>query len=76
MWPSRPSWFQERFSRKKVFVVIQVRKFLVALGAALGVLATALHDSQVTASEWVGVAIAFLGALGVYQVPNKSKDVA
>lgn len=45
------------------------RKFLVALIAALGVLLVVL-DNGVTASEWVQVAIAFLGALGVYAVPN------
>lgn len=45
-------------------------KFLVALASALGVLATALADDGVTPSEWVGVALAFLGALGVYALRN------
>lgn len=46
-------------------------KFFVALGAALAVLATALADGAVTGTEGVQVALAFLGALGVYQFPNK-----
>jgi len=46
-------------------------KFFVALGAALAVLATALVDGTVTTSEAVQVTLAFLGALGVYQFPNK-----
>ena len=40
--------------------------------AGLTALGTALTDNQVTAAEWVGVAIAALAALGlVYAVPNK-----
>lgn len=46
-------------------------KFLVAVAAALGVLAVALEDNVVSPSEWVQVAIAALGAIGVYAVPNK-----
>ena len=46
------------------------RKFAVALAAALGVLATTLPDG-VDTSEWVAVALAFLGALGVYGVANE-----
>lgn len=49
-------------------------KFLVALGAALGVLATALSDGSVSPAEWVAVGIAVLGAFGVYQLPNQSKS--
>lgn len=49
------------------------RKFLVALVAALGVLATALSDGVVTQSEWIGILIAFLGALGVYSVSNAKR---
>lgn len=51
--------------------VPQARKFLVALLAALGVFATALVDGTVTSSEWIQVAIAFVGAAGVYQISNK-----
>lgn len=47
------------------------RKFLVALAAALAILVTALVDNTVSASEWVTIALAFLGAAGVYQTPNK-----
>lgn len=47
------------------------RKFLIALAAALAILATAVADNVVTMSEWIAVALAFLGALGVYAVPNK-----
>lgn len=46
------------------------RKFLIALAAALGILLTSLADGVVTSSEWVMVALAFLSALGVYNVPN------
>lgn len=41
---------------------------VTAGGAALG---TALADDVVTSGEWVGVALAVLGALGItYAVPN------
>lgn len=49
----------------------QFNKFWVALGAALGVLATGVADGHMTASECVAVAIAFVGAMGVVAVPNK-----
>ncbi|MEU4675733.1 hypothetical protein [Micromonospora sp. NPDC023737] len=40
--------------------------------AGLTALGTALADNTVTASEWVGVAVATLAALGVvYAVPNR-----
>ncbi|MEV0425380.1 hypothetical protein [Micromonospora sp. NPDC050495] len=40
--------------------------------AGLTALGTALADDRVTASEWVGVAVATLAALGiVYAVPNR-----
>ncbi len=45
-------------------------KFIVALAAALGVLAAALADGAVSPTEWVQIALAFVGALGVYQLPN------
>lgn len=47
------------------------RKFLVALAAALASLGVAIGDGTVDASEWITVALAFLGALGVYQVANR-----
>lgn len=41
--------------------------------AGLGTLLTALADDRVTMSEWVGVAIATLVALGaVWAVPNRA----
>lgn len=56
---------------KLVNLVNQARKFLVAFVAALGVLAAAATDGNITTNEWFGVAIAFLGAFGVYQISNK-----
>jgi hypothetical protein len=47
------------------------RKFLVALAAALGVAGAAVSDGQISPEEGVAIALAFLGALGVYQVPNE-----
>lgn len=55
---------------KAVEFVQVAKKFMVALVAALGVLANALSDGHVTSSEWISVAVAFLGALGVYAVTN------
>lgn len=49
------------------------RKFLVALAAALAILAVAMTDG-LTPTEWVNVALAFLGALGVYATPNRLTD--
>lgn len=43
--------------------------------AGLTALGTALTDDRVTTVEWVGVAVATLGALGiVYAVPNKPAE--
>lgn len=47
------------------------RKTVVALVAALGVLAIAMADNVVTSSEWLQVLVAFLGAFGVYYMPNR-----
>ncbi|REE95362.1 hypothetical protein [Thermomonospora umbrina] len=47
---------------------------LAAGGAALG---TALTDDAVSTGEWVAVALAVLGALGVtYAVPNRRPAAA
>lgn len=50
-------------------------KLWVALGAALAQVAVVLNDTVspnvITTSEWVTVAIAFVGALGVYAIANK-----
>jgi len=45
-------------------------KLIAALTAAVGVLATTISDG-ISATEWVSIALAFLGALGVYAVANK-----
>jgi hypothetical protein len=47
----------------------QYRKFLVAIASALAVLSASLPDG-VSSAEWIAVALAALGALGVYAVPN------
>lgn len=49
--------------------IARYRKFIVALATALGILAVVLNDG-VTGAEWIQVALAFLGSLGVYQIPN------
>lgn len=47
-------------------------KFIVAVvGAGLIALQSALTDG-ITNSEWVGIGIAVVTALGVYALPNKS----
>lgn len=43
---------------------------VAALTAGLVALQTALSDNTVTAPEWVTIAIALLGALGVVLIPN------
>lgn len=46
------------------------QKFCVALIAALGVAATAVADGTISTSEWVSIALAFIGAFGVYAATN------
>jgi hypothetical protein len=46
------------------------RKAFVAIGAAAGVAAAALADGSFDTNEIIGVILAFLGAYGVYRVPN------
>lgn len=48
------------------------RKFLVALAAALAVLGTGLADDGLTGTEIIAAALAGLGALGVWAVPNET----
>lgn len=55
---------------KAVEFIQYAKKFCVALIAALGILSNALADGHVSSSEWISVAVAFLGALGVYAVTN------
>lgn len=46
-------------------------KFIVAaVVAGLIALQTALSDDSVTNSEWITIALAVVGALAVYAVPN------
>lgn len=55
-----------------------INKFLVALAGFLGELAIVLTmtpDVDVTASEWLLLAVGFLGALGVYAIPNHRSTV-
>lgn len=47
-------------------------KFLIAVSAALAVALVTLSDNAITTAEWIQIALAFLGAIGVYTVPNKS----
>jgi hypothetical protein len=68
---SRPLWFGESFLEKGCVVsVAQFRKFIVALTAALSVLGAGLADGEIDASEGVAVVLSFLGAYGVYRIPN------
>lgn len=46
------------------------KAFVAVATAVLAVLVTALTDNVVTTSEVLGIAIAFLTAVGVYFVPN------
>lgn len=47
------------------------KSVVAALVAGLTVLAAALTDDAITPAEWVQIAVAVLGAIGVYAVPNK-----
>lgn len=55
---------------------MQAQKYLKALygaaAAGLGALSVAYADNAVTNQEWVSIAIAVVGALGIiWAVPNK-----
>lgn len=51
-------------------------KFGVAAAiAGLTALASAITDDHVTSAEWVMIALAALGAFGVWLVPNRPADV-
>jgi len=57
--------------------VSRYSKFIVAiivacLIAGLTALVSALQDNVITPQEWATIALAFVGALGVYFVPNTS----
>lgn len=49
-------------------------KFVTALAAALAIAGVALADNSISPSEWVQIILAFLGAVGVYAIPNTSKE--
>lgn len=52
------------------------KSILAVLAAGLAVAASAIIGG-ITTTEWIQIALAALGALGVYAVPNKPKyDVA
>lgn len=46
------------------FIIAAATAGLVALGAAI-------TDDKVTNSEWIAIALATLGALGVWAIPNR-----
>jgi multidrug transporter EmrE-like cation transporter len=48
------------------------KALVAAATAGLAALGTALADDTITRLEWIGVAVAVVGALGLtYAVPNK-----
>lgn len=47
-------------------------KFYTALAAALGVAASVAADG-LSSADWFTIALGFLGALGVYHVPNRPR---
>lgn len=50
---------------------MKAAKFIVAaLTAALTALTVAITDGMIDRSEWLVIALAALGALGVYWTPN------
>jgi hypothetical protein len=50
--------------------IAQIRKFLVAAGAAAGVAVTVLADGHFSVEDGIAVGLAVAGALGVYRAPN------
>jgi hypothetical protein len=56
--------------------VAPYRKFIVALGAAVGVLAsTVAGQDNFSLNDGIAVALAFLGSLGVYAARNQPPSV-
>jgi hypothetical protein len=47
---------------------------VAAIVAGATVLASAVTDNSISGTEWVGIGLAVLTALGVYAVPNGSKS--
>lgn len=52
-----------------------LKTVVAVLTAGLLALQLALTDGGMTTEEWVAVAIAVVGALGVYAIPNRSDEV-
>jgi hypothetical protein len=50
------------------------KTIVATLIAGLTVLASAISDNVITAQEWTNIALACLGALGVYVVPNRPSE--
>ncbi len=48
-----------------------MKSIVAVLVAGLTVLASAITDDKVTNAEWVNIALAAVGALGVYALPNR-----
>lgn len=52
-----------------------VAKFIVAaVAAGVTAVVAAVSDGEVTSTEAISVALAVLGALGVYVVPNSASE--
>jgi hypothetical protein len=51
-------------------------KFFAAISAALGVAVSVTADGAATLNDWIAIAAAAVGALAVYQVPNKPATAA
>ncbi len=47
-------------------------KFITAIGAAVAVAVAVAADGIIEATDLIQIALAFLGAIGVYVVPNRS----
>lgn len=50
--------------------VKKYRKFVAAVAAVVGVVATSAADGEIDASEAGAIVVAVLGAAGVWAVPN------
>lgn len=52
--------------------VQKYNKAIVAVGAAVAVVVAGAADGVISSSDVVEACVVFLGALGVYAVPNKA----
>jgi len=46
-------------------------KLIVALVAALAIAGVLIADGNLNSADWIAIVASFVGALGVYAVPNK-----